>query len=85
MTQAETVMRDTRSYRQGLVLGLTMAEVFLLLVFTLLIALAALWNSEKQKRKTLEQRNGQQLSRARRTAICWKMSRLRWRPHPLTA
>jgi outer membrane protein OmpA-like peptidoglycan-associated protein len=54
MAQAETITRDTRSYRQGLVLGLTMAEVFLLLVFALLIALAVLWNSEIQKRKALE-------------------------------
>src|ERR1700720_1866920 len=54
MTQVETVTRDAGSYRQGLVLGLTMAEVFLLLVFALLIALAALWHSERQKRKALE-------------------------------
>jgi flagellar motor protein MotB len=59
MTQVETVTRDARSYRQGLVLGLTMAEVFLLLVFALLIALAALWNSERQKRKALETGQGQ--------------------------
>jgi flagellar motor protein MotB len=54
INQPETITRDTRSYRQGMVLGLTMAEVFLLLVFALLIALAVLWNSEKQKRRTLE-------------------------------
>src|SRR5215472_8106728 len=54
MTEAGAITRDRRSYRQGLVLGLTMAEVFLLLVFTLLIALAVLWNSERQKRKVLE-------------------------------
>jgi flagellar motor protein MotB len=59
MSQVETVRRDARSYRQGLVLGLTMAEVFLLLVFALLIALAALWNSERQKRKALETGQGQ--------------------------
>src|SRR5215475_8098673 len=58
MTQVETVTRDARSYRQGLVLGLTMAEVFLLLVFALLIALAALWSSERQKRKELENHQG---------------------------
>jgi hypothetical protein len=55
MTHVETVKRDARSYRQGLVLGLTMAEVFLLLVFALLIALATLWHSERQKRRALEQ------------------------------
>jgi outer membrane protein OmpA-like peptidoglycan-associated protein len=51
MTLSETISRDSRSYRQGLVLGLTMAEIFLLLVFALLIALAALWNAEKNKLK----------------------------------
>jgi flagellar motor protein MotB len=59
MTQMDTVTRDLRSYRQGLVLGLTMAEVFLLLVFALLIAMAALWSSERQKRKALEGQQGQ--------------------------
>jgi flagellar motor protein MotB len=54
MTKAETITRDTRSYRQGLVLGLTMAEMFLLLVFILLIALAVLWNSERHKRRAFE-------------------------------
>jgi hypothetical protein len=58
-TQVETIRRDARSYRQGLVLGLTMAEVFLLLVFALLIALSALWNSERNKRKALEGHQGQ--------------------------
>src|SRR3974390_213933 len=59
MSQAETVRQDTRSYRQGLVLGLTMAEVFLLLVFALLIALAALWNNEHQRRVAAEIKAGQ--------------------------
>jgi outer membrane protein OmpA-like peptidoglycan-associated protein len=36
-----------------------MAEVFLLLVFALLLALAVLWNSERQKRKALESPQGQ--------------------------
>ena len=54
MTRSETITRDSRSYRQGLVLGLTMAEVFLLLVFALLIALAALWNAEHKKRLAAE-------------------------------
>jgi len=34
----QTIGRQTASYRQGLVLGLTMAEIMLLLVFCLLIA-----------------------------------------------
>jgi flagellar motor protein MotB len=59
MSHVEPVRRDARSYRQGLVLGLTMAEVFLLLVFALLIALASLWNAERQKRIALERQQGQ--------------------------
>jgi flagellar motor protein MotB len=66
MTQVETVTRDARSYRQGLVLGLTMAEVSLLLVFALLIALAALWHSERQKRKALE---GSQVPSQQQSAV----------------
>ena len=34
---AETIGRQTASYREGLVLGLTMAEIMLLLVFCLLV------------------------------------------------
>lgn len=43
--------RDRGAYRQGLVLGLTMAEIMLLLVFCLLIAMAALMH---EKSKELE-------------------------------
>jgi hypothetical protein len=49
-----SVGRQTNSYRQGLVLGLTMAEVFLLIVFALLIALASVWRSEQARRKLLD-------------------------------
>jgi outer membrane protein OmpA-like peptidoglycan-associated protein len=56
MTQVETIHRDSRSYRQGLVLGLTMAEVFLLLVFALLMALGAMWNTERQRCEALEKK-----------------------------
>jgi flagellar motor protein MotB len=59
MNEVETVKQDARSYRQGLVLGLTMAEILLLLVFALLIALAVLWHAERQKRKALEDAQGQ--------------------------
>ncbi len=48
--------RQGASYRHGLVLGLTMAEVMLLLVFCLLIAVGALLSRENQKRHELEQR-----------------------------
>jgi flagellar motor protein MotB len=41
------IAQQSSSYRQGLVLGLTMAELMLLLVFCLLIALAAYLRFEK--------------------------------------
>jgi flagellar motor protein MotB len=43
------VIRHSSSYRQGLVLGLTMAEVMILLIFCLLIALAAYLRLEHAK------------------------------------
>jgi outer membrane protein OmpA-like peptidoglycan-associated protein len=54
MTTQETVTRDSQSYRQGLVLGLTLAEVMLLLVFVLLIAMAAIWKFERGERLRLQ-------------------------------
>ncbi|ODM73119.1 MULTISPECIES: hypothetical protein [Bradyrhizobium] len=54
----ETINRQNSSYRQGLVLGLTMAEIMLLLVFCLLIAMATFLKHEQTKlddaRKELE-------------------------------
>jgi outer membrane protein OmpA-like peptidoglycan-associated protein len=44
-----TVSRQTASYRQGLVLGLTMAELMLLLVFCLLIAVGVALAAERAK------------------------------------
>lgn len=49
MTISETVVGQSSSYRRGLVLGLTMAEVILLIIFALLMALATVWNAEHQK------------------------------------
>ncbi len=43
------VARQSSSYRHGLVLGLTMAELMLLIIFCLLIALAAYLRVEKAK------------------------------------
>jgi len=43
------VARQSSSYRAGLVLGLTMAEVMLLVIFCLLIALAAYLRFEKKQ------------------------------------
>ena len=46
---ADTIRRHTASYRQGLVLGLTMAEIMLLLVFCLLIAVGVALSSQHAK------------------------------------
>src|SRR5882757_4031968 len=47
---SDLIGRQTASYRQGLVLGLTMAEIMLLLVFCLLIAVGVALSSERAKR-----------------------------------
>ncbi|HXW25741.1 MAG TPA: hypothetical protein VEK73_13435 [Xanthobacteraceae bacterium] len=51
-----TVGRQTASYRQGLVLGLTMAEIMLLLVFCLLIAAGVALAAERAMRDALARR-----------------------------
>src|SRR6266508_3201294 len=43
------IIRQSSSYRQGLVLGFTMAEIMLLLIFCLLIAMAAFLRGEQGK------------------------------------
>jgi flagellar motor protein MotB len=48
------IVRQSTSYRQGLVLGLTMAEIMILLVFCLLIALATFLSIEQAKRADAE-------------------------------
>lgn len=48
------ISKQSASYRQGLVLGLTMAEVMILLVFCMLIALAAFLKTEHEKRLAVE-------------------------------
>ena len=45
-----SIGHQTTSYRQGLVLGLTMAEIMLLLVFSLLIAIGVSLAAERVKR-----------------------------------
>ena len=74
----DIIDRQTASYRQGLVLGLTMAEIMLLLVFCLLIAVGVALSSERAKRddallrlKTVETaaaRNEAMISTIRRNA-----------------
>lgn len=50
------VARDAVSYRRGLVLGLTMAEIMLLLLFCLLIGFAALLQKERRTAAAAERR-----------------------------
>jgi flagellar motor protein MotB len=49
------IVQQRSSYRQGLVLGLTMAEIMILLVFCLLIAMATFLKREESKRVAAEQ------------------------------
>ncbi|MGO8912093.1 MAG: hypothetical protein ACLQDM_22580 [Bradyrhizobium sp.] len=49
------IFRQSSSYRQGLVLGLTMAEIMILLIFCLLITMAAFLKREQTKREEAEQ------------------------------
>jgi outer membrane protein OmpA-like peptidoglycan-associated protein len=51
-----SIGRQTTSYRQGLVLGLTMAEIMLLLVFSLLIAIGVSLAAERAKRAGVTER-----------------------------
>jgi hypothetical protein len=51
-----SIGRQTTSYRQGLVLGLTMAEIMLLLVFSLLIAIGVSLAAERVKRAGVAER-----------------------------
>ena len=51
-----SIGRQTTSYRQGLVLGLTMAEIMLLLVFSLLIAIGVSLAAERVKRTGMTER-----------------------------
>jgi flagellar motor protein MotB len=57
------IIQQRSSYRQGLVLGLTMAEIMLLLVFCLLIAMATFLKAEQTKladaKQQLEQQQAQ--------------------------
>src|SRR5713101_4502080 len=49
------IFRQSSSYRQGLVLGLTMAEIMILLIFCLLITMAAFLKREQTKREEAEE------------------------------
>jgi flagellar motor protein MotB len=49
------ISRQSSSYRQGLVLGLTMAEIMILLVFCLLITMATFLKREQTRREQAEE------------------------------
>jgi outer membrane protein OmpA-like peptidoglycan-associated protein len=53
MSLSHRISSDGSAYRRGLVLGLTMAEAVLLIVFALLIALAAIWRAEQASKEAL--------------------------------
>lgn len=60
------ILQQRSSYRQGLVLGLTMAEIMLLLVFCLLIAMATYLKREQDKRHDAEQQLQQEVAQNQR-------------------
>ncbi|MGJ5181846.1 hypothetical protein ACQR16_34605 [Bradyrhizobium oligotrophicum] len=60
------IIQQRSSYRQGLVLGLTMAEIMLLLVFCLLIAMATFLKREQDKRLAAEQQLQRQVAQNQR-------------------
>jgi outer membrane protein OmpA-like peptidoglycan-associated protein len=71
-----SIGRQTTSYRQGLVLGLTMAEIMLLLVFSLLIAIGVSLAAERVKRAAVtEQLRGSEAATAKATAVIDQIKR----------
>ena len=61
------ILQQRSSYRRGLVLGLTMAEIMILLVFCLLIAMATFLKREETRRIAAEQELQQQKLQNERT------------------
>ena len=60
------IIQQRQSYRHGLVLGLTMAEIMILLVFCLLIAMATFLKGEEAKRVAVEHELQQQQAQNKR-------------------
>jgi len=56
MRRATSIGSDGAAYRRGIVLGLTMAEIMLLLVFCLLIALTVMFSREQERANLLAAR-----------------------------
>ena len=54
-----TLRQNNSSYRQGVVLGLTMAEIMLLLVFMLLLVTAVMNQQERDRNKLFAGIEGQ--------------------------
>lgn len=52
---AELDVRQEKAYRRGLILGLTIAEIMILLIFVLLMALAAALSNREKQLKVLDQ------------------------------
>jgi flagellar motor protein MotB len=63
------IQQQRASYREGLVLGLTMAEIMLLLVFCLLIAMATFLKREETRRIAAEQALQEQKVENHRTRV----------------
>src|ERR1700730_9424320 len=61
------ILEQRSSYQRGLVLGLTMAEIMILLVFCLLIAMATFLKREETRRIAAEQQLEQQVAQNERT------------------
>jgi flagellar motor protein MotB len=61
------IVQQRSSYQRGLVLGLTMAEIMILLVFCLLIAMATFLKREETRRIAAEQQLQQQILQNERT------------------
>ena len=71
-----SIARQGASYRQGLVLGLTMAEIMLLLVFSLLIAIGVALATERVEREEVMQRlRGAEVAAAKSGAVVEEIRR----------
>jgi len=71
-----SIARQGASYRQGLVLGLTMAEIMLLLVFSLLIAIGVALATERVEREEVMQRlRGVEVAAAKSGAVVEEIRR----------
>lgn len=65
---ADYDIRQDKPYRRGLVLGMTMAEIMILLIFVLLMALASALSSREQQLKAIGEGAGTRLVEAMQAA-----------------